>query len=264
MSVVLPVSMQSAIASNEVFFIELYTIQLRTFTLRIAACDEDITYAGNVYTAIPVQRDTTERSMDSIINDCTLRVADCSYEMLSYVMNGYDPRSSWCVCQRIQYPDSITDPKIFEWIFAGSLDEFSFANGVFECKAKARFPEIQCPNRSFQLACNAEFGDETCRASLATESIAISAVSGNTLTLAKSFPANYWLNGSVKCDGEARCITASNGNTITVNVNFFQTLNGKTAELSRGCNKTRNDCDRFGNRIHYSGFTAIPFESTWR
>ena len=264
MSVILPVSMQQAIAANETFFIELYTIELRTFTLRIAACDEDITYNGNVYTAIPIQRENVERSMDSITNDCTLTVGDCSYEMLSYVVNGYDPRSSWCVCQRIQYPDSLTDPSICEWIFAGSLDEFSFTNGTFECKAKARFPEIQCPNRSFQLACNAEFGDETCGASPATETVAITTASGNVLTLAKSFSANYWINGSAKCNGEARCIVASTGNTITVNVNFFQVLDDKTVELSRGCNKTRDDCGRFANKIKYSGFPAIPFESTWR
>lgn len=264
MSVVLPVSMSTAIASNETFFIELYTIELRTFTLRIAACDENIEYNGNTYTAIPIQRENIERSMDSIVNDCTLRVSDCSYEMLGYVINGYDPRSSYCICTRIQYPDSLTDPSICEWMFAGQLDEFSFSNGVFECKAKARFPEIQCPNRAFQLACNSEFGDETCTASLATETVALTAVSGNTLTFEKSYADDYWKDGVIKCGGEARNIVSSTGSTVTVNVNFFGEIIGKSVELSRGCDKTRTGCQRFNNMKHYGGFPAIPFESEYR
>ena len=264
MSVILPVSMQQAIAANETFFIELYTIELRTFTLRIAACDENVTYNGNVYTAIPIQRENVERSMDSIVNDCTLRVSDCSYEMLSYVINGYDPRSSWCVCQRIQYPNSLTDPSICEWIFAGSLDEFAFQSGTFECKAKARFPEIQCPNRSFQLACNAEFGDETCGVSLGTENLAVTGISGNTITVNKSHADDYWKDGVAHCEGEARNIVSSSGNTVTFNVNFIQDLTGKSIELSRGCDKTRTGCKRFNNSKQYGGFFAIPFESEYR
>ena len=56
MSIVLPVCMAKAKESNNPFFIELYILNLRTGVTRLAACDENITFAGETYLAVPVQR----------------------------------------------------------------------------------------------------------------------------------------------------------------------------------------------------------------
>ena len=87
----------------------------------------------------------------------------------------------------------------------------------------------------------------------------------NEIFLSQNYEDDYWKNGVCTVEGESRIIISSSGNKIKLNVNFLQdTLTGKLAVLQRGCNKTKEDCERFGNLNHFSGFPAIPFESVYR
>lgn len=264
--IVLPVKMQQMKDSGKTFFIELYVITLPTGTIYIAAADEDIVFNGRKYLAVPFQRQEIVRSMDNITDSCTITLGDVGWGLLAYVTNGWDFRGGGCTIVRIQYPDSLTNPSIVEWVFSGRIDEPSFADNTFSCKLTQVFPEVQCPNRTSQLACNSEFGDDECRMSLSAENVRITGVeNGNVIVLAKSFPNKYWQNGVISCGGEARNISVSSGNKVTINVNFMQNpIVGKTAELRRGCNKTVDDCKRFNNLKNYSGFPAIPVTSVYR
>lgn len=262
--ITLPVKMKEAKESKEPFFIELYVLKLRDGIMRIAACDENILYNNEEYTAVPFQRGEITKSIDNIIDSCEVTLGDCSYEMLRYVLDGFDFRGCEALVFRIQYPDSIEDPSIVQYVFGGLLDEASYSDGQFTCKIKSRLPEIECPNRNFRMACNSEFGDSECTMNLAKETVSISSVSGNTITISKSYNSRYWKDGVITIGGESRLIEASSGNTIQVNVNFMQNILGKSAELQRGCNKTVERCREYGNMIHYGGFPAIPFESSYR
>ena len=263
--IVLPVSMQQMKDSSQTFFIELYSLTMPSGdVVNMAATDEDIVYNGYKFIAVPFKRQSITKSMDNITDSCSISVSDVDWKLLSYVVNGWDFRGAYCTIIRIQYPESLTDPSVVQWVFGGRVDEPSFADGTFSCKLTQVFPEVQCPNRDYSLNCNSTFGDAECQASLAEESLAIVSVSGNTITLSKSFERNYWRNGVAISEGEARVIEESEDNTITLNVNFLQDLDGKSIKLSRGCNKTVEDCKRFNNLAHYSGFPAIPFENKYR
>jgi hypothetical protein len=264
--IILPVKMQEMKDSNETFFIELYIINLPSGTIYLAATDEDIMFNGTKYIAVPFQRQDITRSMDNITDSCNITLGDVGWGLLAYVTNGLDWRCAVCTIIRIQYPDSLTDPSIVEWVFTGRIDEPSFAENTFSCRLVQVFPEVQCPNRTSQLACNSEFGDDECQMKLSAENVIITGVeNGNVIVLAKSFPDKYWQNGVISCEGEARNISVSSGNKVTINVNFMQSpIVGKTAELRRGCNKTVDDCKRFNNLKNYSGFPAIPVTSVYR
>lgn len=262
--VILPVEMQKAKESNNPFFIELYVLNLRDGVMRIAACDENILYNNEEYTAVPFQRGEIEASMDNLTDECEVTLGDCSYEMLQYVIQGFDFRGCEAMVFRIQYPDSLTDPSIVQPIFAGYIDEPSYQDGEFTCKIKSRLPEIECPNRNFRVACNSAFGDAECGMSLAEETMSITAVNGNTVTLEKSHDANYWMNGVITVGGESRIISRSSGNTVMLNINFVQNIVGKSATLRRGCDKTVDMCRKYGNMRHYSGFPAVPFEARYQ
>lgn len=260
----LPVCMTEAKEKDSSFFLELYQIELRTQTIYIVAADEDIKYKDQIFTAIPFKRGEITRSIDSINNEVTVELGDCTDDMLAYVMNGFDFRGCKATIIRILYPESISDPNIFSLVFTGELDEPEFQGGVFSCKIQSRFPNIQAPARDFQLACNSEFGDAECCMDKNITPCTVYHGGGNKIRIDSSFPEDYWAYGSIIIDGEWRVITKSSANYVTVNVTFAQNINGKRATLSRGCNKTLKMCRQRGNTIHYSGFPAIPFESEYR
>lgn len=265
MAVTLPVCMSEMKDSAQTFFIELYTIELRTSTVRLAACDEDIMFNGQKYLAVPIQRESVTRSMDNITDSCSLTISDVDYGMLAYVCNGFDFRGSVATIIRIQYPDSLSDPSVYEWVYAGSIDEPSFSGGTFSCKLQTVFPQIDCPNRCFQLACNSDFGDEECSYLPKTSVEYVAAVNDNKLTVGNTKSNGYWKNGVITIEGESRIIEQNEGSVLTLNVNFLQeNLVGKTAILKQGCDKSQERCKYYGNLRHYSGFPAIPFESTYR
>jgi len=263
--IVLPVKMAEAKEASQNFFIELYKLWLPIGEVRIAACDEDIVFNGETYTAVPFQRESLTRSMDNIVDSCNISLGDCNYDMLSYVVNGYDFRGSAATIFRIMYPDSLSDPTISEWVFSGYIDEPSYSNGVFTCKIESRFPQIDCPNRCYQLACNSEFGDAECSITPRTVSAKIVSVNGNEMVIDTTETKGYWNNGVAIVGGEARVVETSEGNRLTLNVNFLQDgIVGKTVQLTQGCNKTQERCRYYGNLQHYGGFPAIPFESVYR
>lgn len=265
MAITLPVCMEEMKNSAQTFFIELYAIELRTGTVYLAAADEDIIFNGQKYIAVPIQRESVTRSMDNITDSCNLSIGDVDYGLLAFVCNGFDFRGSMATIIRIQYPESLSDPSIFEWVYAGSIDEPSFADGTFSCKLQTVFPQIDCPNRSYQLACNSDFGDEECGYTPKVATVTITAVDGNKLTISSSFSSGYWKNGVVSIEGENRIIEQNNENILTLNVNFLQeNIVGKSASLRQGCDKSKDRCKYYGNLIHYGGFPAIPFESTYR
>lgn len=262
--IILPVSMKESMASGNPFFIELYTIHLRTTTLRLCAADEDIIFNGEEYHAVPIQREDIEKSIDSIVNDCNLQVADCSDELLTYILNGYDFRGCRCEIIRIQYPESLSDPTRYSFIFAGEIDEPSFEGGTFSCKVSFEFPKIQVPSRDYQLYCNSEFGDAECCMNTGETKVMVTKVTSNVLSLPKSYEKDYWAHGTITIEGESRTILKSLNDEITIDLNFLQDFHSKEATIKRGCNKTATMCKKYKNMKHFSGFPAIPFENVYR
>jgi hypothetical protein len=128
--IVLPTQMSEMKDSGESFFIELYIISLPTGNVYLAATDEDITFDGIKFMAVPFQRQDITRSMDNITDSCTISLSDVNWGLLAYVTNGWDFRGSFCTIFRIMYPDSLTNPAIKEWVFTGRIDEPSFAEGT--------------------------------------------------------------------------------------------------------------------------------------
>ena len=265
MAITLPVCMKEMKESAQTFFIELYTIELRTGTIYLAACDEDIVYHGNKYMAVPIQRESVVRSMDNITDSCNLTISDVDYSLLAYVCNGFDFRGCNATIIRIQYPDSLKDPAIFEWVYSGNIDEPAFSDGTFSCKLQTVFPQIECPNRSYQLACNSEFGDAECGYTPYESNENVVSYKDNKVVISTSFPNNYWRGGVITIEGESRIIEQNIGAELTLNVNFIQEkIVNKVAHLRQGCDKSHERCKYYNNQVHYGGFLAIPFESVYR
>lgn len=259
-----PVEMQKAKESQAPFFVELYVLELRTGISYIAACDEDIEFNGNIFTAIPFSRDDITRSADNLFDETSVTLGDVDDSKLAYVLSGFDFRGAKVAIFKIQYPDSLKNPKLVLPMFIGYLDSPSYSNGVFSCSLRSMFPTAQVPRREFQLQCNSDYGDDNCKMPYSPIEAKITGVSKNTLTLNKNISEVYKY-GIATVLGESRNILSVSGNKITTGINFLQDgLVGKTINLQRGCDKTKECCGKIGNLIHFCGFPAVPFESVYR
>lgn len=262
----LPVRIQEEKEKNETFFIELYVLKLRTGISYIAAADEDIIFNDNTYVAIPFERGEITKSVDQVTNQCDIKIGDVDDTKLSYLMNGFDFRGCEVAIVRIKYPDSLSDPNICLPVFYGYIDSPAYEEGTFGCVIKNYLPNTQAPQREYRGSCNSKFGDELCCMSLAGETKKVAGYEGNVIHLDGSWPEDYWKDGVITCNGESRIITKSSGADVTVNYRFLQwSLESQDASLIRGCDKNQLTCKkRYNNLIHFSGFPAIPFESTYR
>ena len=260
-----PVKMKEARNSTAPFFVELYVLELRTGVTYIAACDEDIEYDGDIYIAVPFSRDDIVRSADNLFDETSIRLGDVDDTKLAYILSGFDFRGCRVGIMRIQYPDSLKDPRIVLPVFVGYLDSPSYGDNVFSCRLKSMFPMIKAPRRAYQIQCNSNFGDVNCGLNLSQKESVVKAVSGNKIYLQDSYAADFFRYGIAAIKGETRNVLASGGNCITVGMNFMQdNIVGKKIRLERGCDKTKECCRAMGNLKHFSGFPAIPFESVYR
>lgn len=262
---VLPVKMTEAKNKYTTFFIELYTLELRTGVSYVAACDEDIVFDGKIWTAIPFSRGDIKSTQDEPTQEIEVQVGDVNDDHLAYVMNGFDFRGCKASLSRIQYPDSLSDPSLVQLMFEGYIDSPSFADGVFSCVVKNVFPTMQVPQRQFNLPCNSYFGDSVCGLSTNDVWDTVINTNGTTIVLSGSYPDNFWKNGMARINGESRNIITSSGQVIRTHINFLQdAIVGQRILLQRGCDKTQDDCRRHGNTVRFTGFPAIPFESVYR
>lgn len=263
----LPVSLQKMKDSDAVFVIELYVLQLRTGTVRLAACDTDIDFAGEHYLAVPIQRGEITKSVDKSTDNMDLQIADVDDSKIAYLLKGFDFRGCEAVMFQIAYPDSLQDGAC-KLCFSGYLDSPSIANAVFSCTVKSRMPNIEVPNRSCQLNCNAEFGDpDDCGASKDERTFAaLEGSSQGCVYTEDTHAADYWKDGVLTISGESRLIRKSAGGKIYLAYPLLQEIEvGEKVTLERGCDKTYKTCEeRFNNLTSFSGFPSIPWESVYR
>lgn len=266
---IIPVSLQQMKDKGETFFIELYEVALRTGTIYLAACDEDIEFNGHTYIAVPFERGDIAKSIDQVTDQCTVSVGDVDDDRLAYIMNGFDFRGCSAMISRIAYPESLENNQAF-FVFCGYLDNPAYEDGIFSCTIKSYFPNIEAPSRTFQLSCNSAFGDEVCCMNKDRTVLTVIDVSEKSndgiLVVNSSYPDDYWKDGLASISGESRLIVASSGQQIQVNYGFMQhDIVGKVVILERGCDKTFETCKtRYNNLKRFSGFPAIPFESQYR
>lgn len=265
MARLLPVSIQQAKEQAQNFFIELYTIQLKTGELRIAACDQDITFNGKQYLALPIERGAIKRGVDNKIDTCEIRIGNVDQSMTLALFQGFDFRGCKCYIHRILYPDSLQDASLIVPVFSGILDSPYLNNKEFKVTILAQVPNQQCPNRKCQLTCNAKFADpEECgvvkviRTGTANPDLSTKNHIYDTARLGE--PENYWKDGIITIGYESRRIKQSKDGYIYLEYPFILQPTGSYI-IEQGCDKTFKTCkERYNNGRNFSGFLAVPFE----
>lgn len=264
---ILPISMKTAKESSNPFFIELYTIWLTTGVIRLCNCDEVITFAGNDYSPVPIQRGTIKATVDSKVDNVELKIVDADNSKISALMSGFDFRGRYCEIDKILYPDSLTDPTAVVLAFYGYLDTPTYSNGEFTVTIKSSVPYIQSPTRITQYFCNSSFGDTECGMDKAKRTVNIDTVksTANKIYITDTIDGGYYNSGLLTIGYETKWISNDYINEYGAHIletQFpFQGTIQATGTIERNCNKTPEMCkNQYNNRSRYSGFLAVPLE----
>lgn len=258
---ILPVSMELAKEQDSSFFIELYNIYLKTGTIRICNCDVIIHFGDYDYYPVPIERGNIKTSVDAKIDNVDLKISDADNSKIAALMQGFDFRGRNVEILRIQYPESIEDNSIVIPVFCGYLDAPSYSNGEFTCSVVSSFPKSKLPHRQTQYFCNNTFGDEICKMSKASKTVSVDIANStpNMIIISSNLTEDYYKNGLITIGYETKMIKNNSSNVIFVQYPFLSDLT-KTAVITRNCDKTPEMCEKYGNRINYGGFLAIPKE----
>lgn len=259
---ILPISFNEAKEKYSSFFIELYTIHLKTGIIRICNCDIMIYFGGYNYYPVPIERGSIKTTVDAKVNNMDLKISDADNSKIAALMQGFDFRGRMVEIWRIQYPESLSDSSLTMPVFWGYLDAPSYSNGEFTCNLTASFPNSEVPNRVTQYFCNNQFGDELCKMDLATRTaeIDVSASTANKIKLKDTLEEDFYKNGLITIGYETKLIKSNTSDGyVTTQYPFLVDLTG-TATLTRNCDKTPEMCRKYNNMKNYGGFLAIPKE----
>lgn len=263
---ILPVKLAEAKERANSFFIELYTIWLTTGIIRLCNCDQVITFNGQDYQPVPVQRGTIKSTVDAKIDNVELKIADSDLSKVAALIEGFDFRGHYVEIDRIMYPESLHNSDYVMNVFYGYLDTPVYSNGEFTVQVKAQFPVTNTPSRVTQYFCNAAFGDDECGMDKAQRTIDIDTAksSKNLIVTTTSMTAGYYRNGLLTIGYETKFIKSdyidTSGNHILQTLYPFLGDLQTIATIERNCDKTPEMCANYGNRARYSGFLAVPKE----
>lgn len=268
MAVSLPVHMAEMKESGTTFFIELYQIELPSYTLFLASSDEDITFNGQTYLGYPIKRGDITRTVDSRVDNCDIEVSNTNDYFTLTLLNGKNFLGCRCYIYRIQYPDSLSDPNNVIMVFYGQIDSPELTEDkTFKCSIVSDIPNMDnC--RTFGYACSNQFGDENCRLAVRTASgpCALDAwVDGNGVTRpairSDALANGYWMNAVITIDGLSRRVVGQHGNIVVLEYNFPDGIDlSGGMKIAQNCDKTVASCKAYGNLRHYGGFLYVPFE----
>lgn len=261
MALNLPAVLSTAKDSDSIFMVELYVLYLKSGNLYLCAADQNVTYDGQQYLAVPMKRDKYTANSDSKVDDCKLSIDNVDDRFTAALFGGTDFRGCICDIFQIMYPEALDDPTQVKPIMRGYLDApiLNCGKATFEVEVKSQVPNTtNC--RTFKLSCNAEFADQdSCMASLGTMTGAVK--SGSTpykILIQQSYASDYWKNGIITIGYESRIVESSVGNVINLRYPF--TVDLTNYRIQRNCDKSWSDCGRIGQQQKYSGFIGIPYE----
>ena len=269
MSVSLPVSMNEAKESSSNFFVELYRVELPTYDLLIASCDQNIDFNGETYLAYPVKRGEITRTVDSRVDNCDIEISNTNEYFTLALLNGKNFLGCRCFIYKILYPDSLSDPSNVHLVFYGQVDSPELtADKTFKCSVVSDIPNMDnC--RTMGYSCSAKFGDENCKHAIgkATGSCTLSKETLNgverQVVSSSSLGDTYWKDAVITIDGLSRRVISSIHNKVYCEYEFPDGIDSSGGfSIEQDCDKSATSCDNYNNREHYCGFLFIPFEFT--
>ena len=253
--------------------IELYDISYSGKTWHYTTNIENVTYEGNEYIAVAIQRGETEDNSDATKSDMEIKIGRDSD--LGSLFKTTPPSESITITIRqyhaflgYQLPDKQT---ITVW--KGRVTNVSWQGDELVLTAESVFSSLLRVGvtRKFSRQCTHALYGATCRVNRLNYSLEVTPTSivGTVLSVNHGQNNGWFAGGYIKYRNEEtgateyRQIIASTNNTITLNAIPLGIKANKTlVTLFAGCDKTHATCKaKFNNIENYGGQPFIPIQN---
>lgn len=231
---------------------------------------EDITFGGQLYTALGIKRTPLKAEDGTILNEIELGLDNVDLAFKNLVASGGLNRKR--VVVKLIFNSNLTLASDHIILLDGILDEPKGDNRWVTMTIKP-FPllERDYPRRIFQVGCNYVFGDEWCTVdrTLYKETYVVGGASTKTAIniVDDSHIDNYWTPGYIEftsgdMEGVSRPVYASTNILLTLRVGLPDTpKEGDTFIIQKLCAKNPTACQAiFNNYYNYGGFPHVPKE----
>ena len=245
----------------------LYAFSLGERVWRYASSAADVLTAdGHVWTACAISHDgvkqTGEAASDSLSIEAPITVAPAQL----YLTN--PPTSQ--VAVRILQKDA-SDPEVYA-IYAGEVSQVNAPEPgkvTITCETLSVSLGREGLRFGWQRGCPYALYDPlTCKVDKAAHAVntTISAMSGNTVTLAATIEVGVYAGGFIQWTHPVKGIEyvgieSQVGNLLTVFGSSSELHVGMSVTAYRGCNRTPASCQSLGNYDNYGGVPNMPGKS---
>lgn len=261
---------------------DIYKITLTTDDVAyLTNHDEDISYGGETYLALPIKRDKVNYHINLQVDkvniafglvgvEVEIEVSGILYTIPQVVKNGF-LRNAHVLISRIDYIALGTPDTIFEGWVTGDIE---FTGGELQMHVGGLLDRLKAPFPTFSYTelCNHQLYGTYCKINRATYVESGTADAGSTqaqvfdaIFLYSNQPLDYWHKGEIKFtsgdnSGIAREIVKHNDGDIKVLMPFPNPVGvGDTFDAWPGCSKTGVVCeDKYNNLVNFGGFEYIP------
>lgn len=248
--------------------VEIFIFELPNQTFRLTSLDEDISFNGELYTAVPISRSQTPLVVLGKVRELVVSVA-LDHELAQILRaNGIPPRDTLLTIRKFFIGDA--ESKL-EWV-----------GYVESCSTDTEFTRMRVPNRTdtaFDVQLPLVIAERNCQHVLYDRGCTVDAAGGghiivptvvsvDDVTIVVSSiggkPDGWAKDGKVLrvADNEERSVLDQVGTTLTINMPFATLEDGDALGIFAGCDHTidlANGCvEKFGNGINFGGDPIMP------
>jgi hypothetical protein len=265
--------------------IDLYVFETPTVVYHLTSHIVDVDYAGQVYTAVTMDRESQEVAQDAANHENTVMLPITHPLVQSYAASGLPERQVLVTYSRLQARSGVA---FMQWQ--------GFATDLAADKSMASFRipaitndalKVTLPVIRAQRSCNHVLFDAQCTApkagftltksdneyltNLSSQTIAVGSVTlvvpgwtrfGSTVVL----PDGFFAFGEVHCGAEVRMCLSHIGFTITINAPFIGVSAGTALTMFPGCDHSVPTClAKFNNVDNFGGVPLMNANFTpWK
>ena len=259
--------------------LEIYELYLEdpytSISHRLVANNEDITFAGNTYSALGIKRNSIKNEQGTVLNELEIGLDNVDLSYKNLISSGAFNKKR-CVVKLI-FNGYLSSSSNYILMYDGYLDAPKGDDHWVTMTLKPLpYLEQEYPRRIFQVGCNWMFGSDSCGVNKTSYSFTNTIASGSTIstiilgTEESGQEDNYLVPGYVvitsgDLEGQVRPVASSSSTTIVLRVPFSELpATGVSITCQKLCAKTVSYCkDKYNNYLRYGGFPQSPSPPSW-